>query len=63
MARKKSDGDTAGIKDNVAVEVKGPDPEVWGEQPAESNEPFSYPEGVKGPDPEVWGEEHAAPAG
>ena len=56
--------DTSGISDEVNVDlVKGPDPDVWGEEHAampDPDEPYVYPEGVKGPDPEVWGEAHAA---
>jgi hypothetical protein len=58
----------AGIGDEVIATVKGPDPEVWGEEHAST--PPTGPgtdlvylaEGVKGPDPAVWGEEHAAKA-
>lgn len=55
--------DGAGIADDVTVEVKGPDPAVWGDHEARLAEdvaagkidpPVDGVE-VKGPDPDVWG--------
>jgi hypothetical protein len=61
--------DNAKLTDSIEVAVKGPDPEVWGEEHAAAMPPtptgpgrqvVHLEPGVKGPDPAVWGKDHAA---
>lgn len=68
--------DGGGISDEVQVELKGPDPEIWGpdeERPdslanqgsqgvaAGTVQDEGTAEEVKGPDPDIWGADEERP--